>query len=117
MKNHHMLHTPGYVYIMTNKVRTTLYIGVTSNLEGRIWQHKHHVFKNSFTDQYNLEYFVYWEAHDDIKIAIAREKQLKKWRREKKNLLITMQNPTWEDLSETLWGPAPLQQSTPEVRE
>lgn len=105
MKNNFSLYTPGYIYILTNKGKTTLYIGVTSDLEARIWQHKAHFFKNSFTDRYNLEYLIFWEAHDDIRTAITREKQLKKWRREKKEMLIATQNPEWEDLSLLLWPP------------
>ncbi|RYD51869.1 MAG: GIY-YIG nuclease family protein [Sphingobacteriales bacterium] len=91
-------HTAGYVYILTNTHRTTLYIGVTSDLERRLWQHRHHVFKNSFTDRYNLEILLYWEAHDRIAQAILREKELKGWRRAKKEALIATQNPEWLDL-------------------
>lgn len=104
MKNKFSLHTPGYVYILRNKNKTTLYIKVTSDLEARIWQHKNHFFKNSFTDRYTLEFLIYWEAHDDIRVAIAREKQLKKWRREKKELPVASQNPEWADLSPGLFA-------------
>jgi|SRR5678816_4562559 putative endonuclease len=90
----------GAVYIMTNKIRTTLYVGVTSNLFNRIQQHKTHFFKESFSDKYNLEYCIYYECHYTIHEAIAREKQIKKWRREKKEHLISSLNPSWSDLWE-----------------
>lgn len=92
----------GCIYIMTNKVKSTLYIGVTSNLLNRIWEHKEHLFKNSFTDKYNLEYCVYYENFGTIEEAIAREKELKKWRREKKDNLINSMNPDWKDLWEVI---------------
>ncbi len=88
----------GTVYIMTNKNKTTLYIGVTSNLVARIQQHQEHFFKNSFTDRYNLEYLVYYESFSRIEEAISREKEIKKWRREKKEKLINDFNPSWKDL-------------------
>ena len=74
----------GAVYIMTNKHKTTIYIGVTSNLAGRVWQHINHVYPKSFTARYNLTYCVYYEFFYSIVEAISREKELKKWRREKK---------------------------------
>ncbi|MEX6690818.1 GIY-YIG nuclease family protein [Danxiaibacter flavus] len=90
----------GAVYIMTNKLRTTLYIGVSSDLIARIQQHKTHYFIGSFTDKYNLELCVYYECFPTIIEAISREKQIKKWRREKKEALINSTNPTWTDLWE-----------------
>ena len=66
-----------YIYIMTNKYRKVLYIGVTGNLEERIRQHKNHQFKNSFTDKYNCEYCIYYEEFDYINNAIDRETELK----------------------------------------
>jgi putative endonuclease len=90
----------GSVYIMTNKHKTTLYIGVTSDLPVRIKQHKEHIYESSFTDRYNLEYCMYYENLPTIEEAIAREKQIKKWRREKKEALINSINPHWEDLWE-----------------
>ena len=71
----------GYVYIITNKNKTTLYIDVTSNLPKRILEHRDHEFQYSFSDKYNLEYCIYFEHHQTIELAIAREKQLKKWSR------------------------------------
>lgn len=88
----------GYVYIMTNKNKTTLYIGVTNNICRRVYEHKLHLIKNSFTDTYNLEYCIYYEVFPDINSAIAREKQLKKWNRAKKEALINAKNPEWETL-------------------
>jgi putative endonuclease len=92
----------GYVYIVTNKNKTTLYIGVTSNLTGRIYEHKDHKYKNSFSDMYNAELLVYYEAFDSIEAAIEREKQIKKWNRQKKEALINSINPGWMDLYENV---------------
>ena len=89
----------GYVYILTNKINTVLYIGVTSNLEERIITHKNKLSKG-FTSKYNLTKMVYLEEHEDIKLAIEREKQLKRWHREWKLNLIKEQNPTFKDLSD-----------------
>ncbi len=72
----------GYIYIMTNKHRTTLYIGVTSNLRSRIYEHANHIYPKSFTAKYNLETCIYYEIFLSIEEAIAREKELKKWSRE-----------------------------------
>jgi putative endonuclease len=83
----------GYVYIITNANHTALYIGVTARIEGRISEHKEHFFPKSFTAQYNLEKLVYYEFHANIEVAIEREKQLKKWNREKKEKLINSVNP------------------------
>lgn len=83
---------------MTNKLKTTLYIGVTSDLQARIRQHKNHFFKGSFTDEYNLEYCVYYENFFSIEEAILREKQIKKWSRLKKEKLINSINSNWVDL-------------------
>jgi len=88
------------VYIMTNQLKTSLYIGVTTHLKERIYQHKTHYYKGSFTDRYNLEYCIYYEYFQSIAAAIAREKEIKKWRREKKEKLINTINPSWEDLWE-----------------
>ncbi len=88
----------GTVYIMTNKLRTTLYVGVTADLYYRILDHKNHVYKNSFTDKYNCEICIYYENYSTIQQAIGREKEIKKWRREKKNSLINTLNPKWENL-------------------
>ena len=87
-----------YIYIMTNKYRKVLYIVVTGNLEQRIWQHKNHQFKNSFSDKYNCEYCIYYEEFDYINDAIDRETELKKWNRKKKETLINKINPEWREL-------------------
>ena len=92
----------GYIYITTNKNRTTLYIGVTNNLQRRVLEHRTHHNKGSFSDQYNLEYCVYYEYFADIEHAIARETQLKKWSRAKKETLINRVNPQWKDFWEEI---------------
>jgi len=88
----------GYVYILTNEHKNVLYIGVTSDLLNRTWQHKNHIFKNSFSERYNLEFLIYYEAFESIEAAIEREKQLKKWNRTKKENLINTKNKSWRDL-------------------
>ena len=89
----------GYVYIMTNKNRTTLYIGVTNNLCRRVYEHKNHLIKNTFTAKYNLEYCIYFEEFQYFDIAIQREKELKKWNRQKKEALINKKNPEWKEIA------------------
>jgi putative endonuclease len=88
----------GYVYILTNAHHNVLYIGVTSNIEGRMAQHVSHFFKNSFSDKYSCEKLVYLEHFTTIEEAINREKQLKRWSRAKKEALINRLNPEWKDL-------------------
>ena len=90
-----------YVYIMTNKNNTTLYVGVTNDLVRRIWEHKNNVLKG-FTAQYDLHKLVYFEVYEDELSAIEREKYLKKCYRKTKNKLVTEQNPQWNDLYDTL---------------
>jgi putative endonuclease len=85
------------VYILTNKLLGTLYIGVTSNLPQRIWQHKTKVTKG-FTEKYNLNKIVWYEAHEDIMSAMQREKALKVWKRDWKIRIIEEMNPLWRDL-------------------
>ncbi len=89
-----------YIYIMTNKKDGTLYIGVTNNLQRRVYEHKNKLFPG-FTKKYNLSRLVYYENTNDINTAIAREKQMKGWLRIKKVALIELQNPKWNDLSAT----------------
>lgn len=86
-----------YVYIMTNKSRT-LYTGVTNNLERRVYEHKYKLIKG-FTSKYNITLLVYFEVCNDIREAIAREKQIKGWLRSKKIALIESVNPGWKDLA------------------
>ena len=88
-----------YVYFITNKNNTVIYIGVTSNLLKRIYQHKTKSFKG-FTAKYNCDKLVYFEEFTDIQYAIEREKQLKSGNRKRKEDLVTIENPNWEDLSE-----------------
>ncbi len=94
----------GFVYIMTNKYRNVLYVGVTARLEARTEEHKQHFNKMSFSAKYNVEYLVYYELHSDIRYAIEREKVLKKWRREKKEALINSMNSEWNDLWNEVFG-------------
>jgi putative endonuclease len=89
---------PGFIYILTNKNNTTLYIGVTANLEQRIKQHKAKIDKKSFTARYNVSKLVYYEAFQMIGDAIAREKQLKGGNRAQKIALIESINPEWNEL-------------------
>lgn len=87
-----------YVYIMASLQRA-LYVGVTSDLEKRVSEHKTRVYPNSFTGKYNITRLVHIEEFDEPEQAIAREKELKGWRREKKVRLIQQDNPDWADLS------------------
>ena len=88
------------VYILTNKNRTVLYTGVTSNLKLRVEQHKLKINSKSFTARYNVDELVYYEQYFDIGEAIAREKQIKAGSRQKKLDLINGLNPEWRDLHE-----------------
>ncbi len=88
-----------YVYILRNKTNTVLYIGVTDNIQRRIYEHKNELLEG-FTKKYHVHYLVYYEMYQNIKDAIAREKQLKGWTRIKKVNLIESMNPMWRDLSE-----------------
>ncbi|MBI3313174.1 MAG: GIY-YIG nuclease family protein [Candidatus Omnitrophica bacterium] len=87
----------GFVYILTNKVNTVLYTGVTSNLKKRIYEHKNK-FVDGFSKQYNLNKLVYYEMFESILDAITREKQIKAGSRKKKLDLIIRNNPNFEDL-------------------
>lgn len=88
-----------YVYMMTNKRMNVLYIGVTSNLEYRVYEHKNKLLRG-FTQRYHVNALVWYEEYDDMYEAIAREKQLKGWTRTKKEKLIRELNPIWRDMSE-----------------
>ena len=87
-----------YVYIISNWCDSVLYIGVTNNLQRRLYEHRNHLVKG-FTQQYNVDKLVYFENTGDIRVALEREKQLKGWTRAKKNALIQKTNPNWKDLS------------------
>lgn len=91
-----------YVYILASKSRR-LYLGVSSDLEIRVWQHKSKA-NAGHAARYNIDRLVYFEDFENVNQAIEREKQLKKWRREKKVALIEGMNPTWRDLSVGWWG-------------
>ena len=93
----------GWVYIMTNRRNGTLYIGVTSDLLRRIWEHREGV-GSSFVRKYGLTKLVYCERHEDIRTAIQRETSLKRWPRAWKVRLFDAHNPEWEDLYPTLLG-------------
>lgn len=92
----------GYVYILANKKYGTLYTGVTNHLMRRVHQHKCDL-NNGFTKKYKIHKLVYFEKYDLMIEAIEREKQIKKWRRDKKIKLINSCNPEWEDLYEDSW--------------
>ncbi len=94
-----------YIYITTNKNKTVLYIGVTNNLSARIQQHEQNAkpfSHKSFAGKYNSYYLLYFEHFEWIEQAIAREKELKGWRREKKEALINSVNPEWKFLNNSL---------------
>ena len=86
------------VYIMTNYSQTSLYIGVTGNLQKRVWEHKNK-FVEGFTKRYNIDRLVYYELTDSVETALNREKQLKRWHRDWKINLIKEMNPEFKDLS------------------
>jgi len=87
-----------YVYLLTNWNNKVIYVGVTNDLERRVYEHKNKLVEG-FTKKYNLKKLVYFEETNDVRAAIAREKEIKRWRREKKNQLVNKANPKWEDLS------------------
>ena len=88
----------GFTYIMTNKWHTTLYVGCTVDLIRRVSQHKSHHYKGSFSDKYNCEYCVYYEAFPNYDMAIKRENQMKNMKRSEKLALINQSNPEWKEL-------------------
>ena len=92
----------GAIYIMSSVSRRILYVGVTSDLKGRIWEHKDKKYPDSFTNRYNCVLLVYYKRFDSIEEAIAEEKRLKGGNRHQKEVLITSTNPNWEDLYESL---------------
>ena len=89
-----------YTYILTNKTNTVLYIGMTNDLHRRLYEHKNELL-GGFTKKYHIHKLVYYEGFASPQHAIAREKQLKKWKRDKKNALIETINPEWKDFSES----------------
>ncbi len=91
------MHSESYVYFVTNTHNNVLYVGVTSDLIRRIYEHKNKLVKG-FTQKYNVDRLVYYEPCDSILGAIEREKQIKGWARKKKNELVNVFNPEWDDL-------------------
>ena len=85
------------VYILASKINGTLYVGVTSGLKKRVWEHKNNLVEG-FTKKYKVHLLVYYESTNDVRSAITREKPLKKWNREWKIELIEKNNPKWKDL-------------------
>ncbi len=79
-----------------------MYVGMTNDLQRRMYEHKNKLF-SGFTQKYNVSKLVYYESSSDVNIVLNREKEIKKWRREKKNKLVESMNPNWEDLSIELW--------------
>jgi putative endonuclease len=90
----------GFVYILTNQYKTVLYVGVTNHLSRRLEEHAANKGSRSFTSQYNCCHLVYYEVHERIIDAIKREKQLKRWGRKKKEVLINSVNPAWDFLND-----------------
>ena len=93
-----------YVYILASATNYSVYIGVTADLIRRVYEHRHNADPKSFTAQYKVHKLVYFEETSDIMAALEREKQLKGWRRSKKNALIETMNPEWKDLYPNLLG-------------
>ena len=93
-----------YVYILTNKHHTVLYTGVTNDLIRRVYEHKNHLDKGSFTAKYKVTKLVYFEETSDIRAALEREKQIKSWSRDRKTDLVFEMNPQWVDFYDRLLG-------------
>jgi len=93
-----------YVYILANVTNVALYIGVTSNLVRRVYEHRNHIDPDIFTSKYKIHKLVYFEETNDVRVALEREKQLKGWRRSKKNALIATMNSDWKDLYPMILG-------------
>lgn len=93
-----------FVYLLTNWNNKVMYVGMTNDLLRRVHEHRTHVVKG-FTEKYNVYKLVYFEETPEVHVALAREKEIKKWRREKKNALVIQVNPEWRDLGEDLGLP------------
>ena len=89
------------VYLLVNRKRGTLYLGVTSDIVKRVWEHKNNLVEG-FTKKHSIHQLVWYEQHADVKSAIEREKSMKKWKRDWKIALIEEQNPEWCDLYKSL---------------
>ena len=97
MRNHNY-----FVYIVTNINKTVLYIGVTNDLQRRVYEHENGIMPG-FTKKYNCHFLIYYEHFQNIDDAISREKEIKKWRREKKEILINEFNPDWKSLNNEIY--------------
>lgn len=95
-----------YVYILASRHGGAVYVGVTSDLAGRVYQHKEGLIKGH-TSEYNIMQLMYYEVHENAESAITREKRIKKWNRSMKNDLIEKHNPLWEDLYNHILGGIP----------
>ena len=93
-----------YVYILASATNYTVYIGVTRDVVRRVYEHKNHLDPDSYTSKYDVHKLVYFEQTSEVRAALEREKQLKGWRRSKKNALIESVNPEWRDLYPDLLG-------------
>ena len=91
-----------YIYILTNDNKNVMYVGVTSDLIRRMYEHKNHLDEGSFTARYNVTRLVYYEYTNNPEAAIEREKQIKGWNRARKNKLVESKNPNWDDLYESI---------------
>ncbi len=87
-----------YVYILTNWNNKVMYIGITNNLQRRLFEHKNELIEG-FTKRYHVHKLVYYETCGDVTVAIEREKEIKGWKRERKNALVESQNPNWEEIT------------------
>ncbi|WP_303925617.1 GIY-YIG nuclease family protein [Draconibacterium sediminis] len=92
-----------FVYIVTNKNKSVLYTGVTNDLERRVYEHENGLIPG-FTKKYNCHFLIYYEHFQNIDDAIGREKEIKKWRREKKENLISEMNPNWKFLNSQIYN-------------
>ena len=88
-----------YVYILANDLNTVIYTGVTNDLDNRLRLHRTNYNPNSFTARYSVHKLVYYEIYGEITSAIAREKQIKSWKRNRKNELVESKNPNWDELA------------------
>ena len=91
-----------YVYILSNKLNTVIYTGVTRDLICRVYEHKHKIDSTSFTAKQDVHKVVYFESTSDVKAAMEREKQIKSWNRKRKNKLVESKNPEWAELYNSL---------------
>ena len=91
-----------YVYILSDHLNRTIYVGVTRDLMRRVYEHKNHLDPNSFTAKYNIHKLVYFESTPDVRVALEREKQIKSWKRKRKNDLVNSMNPSWKELYDSI---------------